>query len=363
MSDKELMNHQQKDTNLREALARRARQRPVMPADLNKRVMARMAEDGLHRQKLHRWVAVAACLLVIVGVGVTLMVKMNGHDVEKMTAKVEKEDVASPVPSGKRDTSYVEKESTLTAGKMKTDNFRTLPSNQIGTAYPNPRQLPASERDDKKTASHANEIEEKYSAPSRNIDKEDASDTPLRYYPMTQGNGGYLRYASATIGDSIVYRAPSMFDEFIAKMAENNGAEKVALDCTDDRGGIGDSDSGKPNRNIAREQGKEGGKKGKVVSVAYVFPDGSDVDVFGRLLQMACWYDNKTPGYLLNFSRQQFFFCINDIRQGERYLWTAERIAGNRILVYCTHSPQETVVSSACYQEYKDRLNLIEIKN
>jgi len=122
-------------------------------------------------------------------------------------------------------------------------------------------------------------------------------------------------------------------DEFIAKMADFNKVKAVALDCV----APGSADS-------------------TVVGTAYVFEDRQELDLFGRLLQAACWYDSKTPGYLLNFSRQQFYFSLKDQRQGRKYLWMAERIGGNHILLYSTHSPIEASVSSACFQEYREQL-------
>ena len=101
-----------------------------------------------------------------------------------------------------------------------------------------------------------------------------------------------------------------------------------------------------------------------MVSAVYVFPDNDEIDVFGRLLQVACWYDSKTPGYLLNFSHQQFFFELKDLRKQLQYRWIAERVNG-KILLYGTHAPLGAKESSACYQEYRNELmyqNSINIK-
>ena len=98
------------------------------------------------------------------------------------------------------------------------------------------------------------------------------------------------------------------------------------------------------------------GPDSTIVSTAYVFEDKEELDLFGRLLQAACWYDSKTPGYLLNFSHQQFVFCLEDWHKGEKYLWIAERLSGNYILLFSTHSPKQTVVSSACFQDYREQL-------
>ena len=120
-------------------------------------------------------------------------------------------------------------------------------------------------------------------------------------------------------------------NEFIAKMADYHEVEAVPLDCT-------------------------GGSDSIAVSTAYVFEDKQELDLFGRLLQAACWYDSKTPGYLLNFSQQQFFFTLKDLHKHEKYLWIAERIVGGRILLFSTHSPIEADMSSACYQNYREQL-------
>ena len=52
-----------------------------------------------------------------------------------------------------------------------------------------------------------------------------------------------------------------------------------------------------------------------IVGAVYVFPDKKEIDLFSRLLQAACWYSDETPGYLLSFSHQQFFFELKDMRQ------------------------------------------------
>ena len=138
----------------------------------------------------------------------------------------------------------------------------------------------------------------------------------------------YAHYAS-NIAEN--YRAPRRMEDFIAKMANYNNVKGEELDCT----------SGK--------------KDTTVISTAYLFEDRDELNLFGRLLQAACWYNDKTPGYLLNYSYQQFFFCLKDLHLGLKYLWIAERV-NDKILLYSTHSPIDTEVSSACFKEYRDKL-------
>ena len=141
-----------------------------------------------------------------------------------------------------------------------------------------------------------------------------------------------LHYAVYTPEEDSAYQAPSRMVEFINKIADYNNVKAMPLMCA-----LGSDDS-------------------TAVSVAYVFEDNKELNLFSRLLQAACWYESKTPGYLLNFSHQQFFFTLKDLRKNEKYLWIAERIVGGRILLFCSQSPIEADVSSACYQNYREQL-------
>ena len=89
MTENDLYTILQKDDNLREAIRRREQKQPTMPADLNDRLMKRLGPTpnpipGLcpptrslspreGRTKNLRWMAAAACLLIIIGIGVALM--------------------------------------------------------------------------------------------------------------------------------------------------------------------------------------------------------------------------------------------------------------------------------------------------
>ena len=142
-----------------------------------------------------------------------------------------------------------------------------------------------------------------------------------------------LHYASNIIQeDTIAYQDPARMDEFIAKLAEFNKVYPLPINCSSD---LGDSIG---------------------VSIAYVFEDKPRFDLFARLLQAACWYDTKTPGYLLNFSRRQFFFSLKDMYKGEKYIWIMEQLMDGRILIFSTHSPIEAPASLICYQKLLEQL-------
>ena len=71
------MNHlRQQDRNLRDALRQEEAEQPQMPADLNARVMQRVGdEQPKHSRTMWRWIAAAACLLLIIGIGYALLPK------------------------------------------------------------------------------------------------------------------------------------------------------------------------------------------------------------------------------------------------------------------------------------------------
>ena len=147
-----------------------------------------------------------------------------------------------------------------------------------------------------------------------------------------------VHYAALqTTEDTLNYQDPARVNEFIAKLAHYNGVEELPLECNS-------ADS-------------------TVVGKAYIFDDTKELDLFGRLMQVACWYDSKTPGYLLNYTNQQLYFTLKDLRKGQKYLWIAERINGNRILLQSIHSAMDAVPSSACYQDYRNNLPHPVIQN
>ena len=69
------MNHlRQQDRNLRDALRQEEAALPQMPADLNARLMQRVGDEQPKQHRtVWRWMAAAACLLLLIGIGFTLL--------------------------------------------------------------------------------------------------------------------------------------------------------------------------------------------------------------------------------------------------------------------------------------------------
>ncbi len=284
------MNEKYKDTDLREALRRKYADTPKLPADFMKDTLPR--REG--RTRVLRWMAAAACLLIIVGVGLTLMPK---DEPAKTAQVIVKQTTPTPVPKSETPSSQAEN-SQFQSQKLSVPKPETKPKQVPVKSLPQP--LPREESTE--------------SLPSGRLE-----------------GVSNLHYAAHDPAEETVpYQDPARVDEFIEKMAAYHNVKEGQLKC----GAANDSN---------------------VVSRVYVFPDKKEVDVFGRLLQVACWYGDETPGYHLNFSHQQFFFELKDQRKQLQYRWIAERING-RILLYGTNAPIGAQTSAACYQEYRNEL-------
>lgn len=292
------MNEKYKDTDLREALRRKYADTPKLPADF-------MKEPQPHREgrtRILRWMAAAACLLLICGVGFTLMPK---DEPAKPVQMIVKQTKPKPVPKSEAHSSEVRNSQSQSQERI------------VSKSDTKPKQIPKKR---KETVTKP--------APAEEIYIEQAADDPNLHYA-----------AHDPAEEAEPYQDPARVDEFIEKMAAYHNVKEGQLNC----GAANDSN---------------------VVSRVYVFPDKKEVDVFGRLLQVACCYSDETPGYHLNFSHQQFFFELKDQRKQLQYRWIAERING-RILLYGTNAPIGAKTSSACYQEYRNELmhtNSIKIK-
>jgi hypothetical protein len=286
-----------KDKDLREALIRKEarRTKPEVPVDFCDSIMEEIAPKQ-SRRPIWRWMAAAASLLLLIGIGVTLFPFSSQTNKENLLAK-NVESMPKSTPSPVKNVETNSKDGVNTALKPEKTTLEKVVK----------RQKTTENRQEKVESSQETVVNAQYTNPN-------------------------LHYAAYTSLDDSTYQAPSRMDEFITKMADYNKVKGVPLMCAFDS-----SDT-------------------TAISKAYVFEDKQELNLFGRLLQAACWYDSKTPGYLLNFSNQQFFFTLKDLHKNEKYLWIAERIVGGRILLFSSHSPIETEVSSACYQNYREQL-------
>ena len=258
-----------------------------------------------NRRPLWQWLSMAASILLIIGIGTTLMRRQDAEPkVEALVAKAE------PVTVTANEEPTVPQVEETVSKDVEVKTVKTMKA--------------------MKTASKPQ--------PKEPQEPQPVKDEEPDYQTVDDPN---LHYASQDLTkDTIPYQDPARVDDFIAKLADYNKVKQGGLKCST----ANDSN---------------------VVTTVYVFPDKDDINLFSRLLQVACWYDSKAPGYHLNFSQQQFFFELKDMRKQLQYRWIAERING-RILFYSTQAPIGVKESSACYQEYRNELmyqNSINIKN
>ena len=289
------MNKQYKDTDLREALRRKYADTPQLPPGFMDDMKGQMNAPMVRPVRRWWWVAAAACVLLIIGIGITMM--PTGETMPTASNVVTK--VESPQASVDVATSKEPK-------KEETSSQKTV-NKKTGKKQPAKKQ-------------------------KKQLRDSGKQQKTIPVSPtVSPAYTDHLHYASVELTkDTLPYQNPARVDEFIAKMAAYNHVKQGELQCTQPAGN-------------------------NVVSSVYVFPDNKEIDVFGRLLQVACWYSDETPGYLLSFSHQQFFFELKDMRQQLQYRWIAERVNG-KILLYGTHAPLGTKESPACYQEYRDEL-------
>ena len=299
MNENDIYTMLQGDNNLREAIRRHEQKQPPMPADLNERLIQLMEEptpnlsQRVGRTKYLRWMAADACLLVIIGVGVTL---------------IHKEETAKPVQM------IVQQTKPVPVPKTEMPSFEVR-NTQFQSRKPS---VPKSETAQKQVLVKRQETKTTPESVQETFAEQTVDDLNVHYAAHTPEE------------ETVPYQDPARVDEFIEKMAAYHNVKEGELTCSS----TNDSN---------------------VVSRVYVFPDKKEVDVFGRLLQVACWYSDETPGYHLNFSHQQFFFELKDKRKLLQYRWIAERMNG-KILLYCTNAPIGANTSSACYMEYRDKL-------
>ena len=100
------MNKTYKDTDLREALRRKYSDTPQLPADFMAKMEERLdAKPVAKTRRLWTWVAAAACIFIIIGIGITMMKDNATQPAQKMAATEEKP--ATTIPSTPDTTTHV----------------------------------------------------------------------------------------------------------------------------------------------------------------------------------------------------------------------------------------------------------------
>ena len=185
------MNEKYKDTDLREALRRKYADTPKLPADFMKDTLPR--REG--RTRVLHWMAAAACLLLICGVGLTLMPK---DEPAKTAQVIVKQTLPKPVSKPETPSSKV-RNSQFQSLKLSVPKPETKPK-QVPTK-PLPQPLPREGSTE--------------SLPSGRLE-----------------GVSNLHYAAHDPAEETKpYQDPARVDEFIEKMAAYHNVKEGQLKC------------------------------------------------------------------------------------------------------------------------------------
>ena len=300
------------DNDIREALRRsEAKRQPAqVPGDFLSNVLDAIDDeaDARHKTiKLWRWVAAAACIALVAGIGSAILFADRTIQDKGMTARLEAvENIEIQQP-------------TMVRNDTATSPF-DAPEQKIET--PKPKAKPAAKP---KPAT------EPQPAPNPNLRMERpqyAENEPATDATQDVANTDYAVYQT---DNGKINFTPDLMDKFIDIMAEYQGVSKIKSECSVASDTIFDESF-------------------------YVFPVKEDYDVLGLFVLMASNYSNTTPGYIFNNFEQQVFFTIDDVQNGLNYLWIAEQIDDSKIMIYSVHAPIDIEYESDCFQQFHNDL-------
>lgn len=310
MNEKDLNQLRQQDNSLREAIARRARKCPQMPPDLNERLMERV-EKKPHRSfpVFLKWMSAAACIVAALLIGKALLDKK-----QTVVPQVAKTNAPTAI---KTETTLVAQAEPRKETKIETP---TMAKADVAMTKPTPPIT--------KVTKPTREVAEKKDTTTEDVPVDQIDLQPT--IPVAEETPRPI-YASINeeAEEDSTYQSPSKVDEFIAQLAANYGVRQELPDSI----ATGDSN---------------------ISNAIYVFPDKLEADVMLRLMKIACWYGNTSPGYKLFMTQQQFLFELDDTRKGRRHMWFAEK-ANKCTLLYSASAPIGDVISTACYLEFKEK--------
>lgn len=319
-------------------LDRLQNEQPILdcPNELTERIMAALPERETlisnkpvcHPFRIYWCWGAAACLLSLIGVVTLLCLQINNDVIKPITRYKEQfkttkeniiDDSITPITRQKND---IAENNIDTPAICDENNANIYMSNvkRVNTHYV---------KGEKPVHEETAQISNEDNCSDDTIIVEVKEMPVIELNPQLYDNN--FHYITLQSTDT-TRQAPSKVNDFISKFAAYNSIKAVILNCE------GDS------------------TVTQTISYAYVFPDRDDVDLFGRLLQVAVCYDQKYPGYQLNLSNNQFVFQLHDNNKKLKYLWMAERVNGQRILLFTTQSPINVPLSTACYQEFRDEL-------
>lgn len=292
---KENMEYQpHQDQAIREAISRQARKRPSMPADLNRRVLARMNQPAHTLRHRNIWIA-AACIAAAAILILTIWSQKNQEPIRKepLMAKKQAQTITLP-PSNHITDEPTTSPSPVKKQKVKPMSEKPAEEDLLGLSQTTPK--------DEDIIIVDNTIDEQtdFSAPIEEI-----AESPSDPHALT----------------------PENMDRMIAQMAAYYQVEGLELNCSN-------------NDDLSN-------------GTMYVLPDDENIDIIARLYATLLHFDTSAPNIQLDCSPEQFFFCMASEKDGKTTedCWIAERCRG-RIYLYRTRSTEDEPFSLACFFDY-----------
>lgn len=289
---KENMEYQpHQDQAIREAISRQARKRPSMPADLNRRVLARMNQPAHTLRHRNIWIA-AACIAAAAILILTVWNQKNQEPIKKepLMAKKQNQTIALP-PSNQITDEPITSPSPVKKQKVKSMSEKPVEEDLLSLS-----QTPSKDED---IIMVDNTIDEQtdFSAPIEEI-----AESPSDPHALT----------------------PENMDRMIAQMAAYYQVRKRKFNYVDHD----DISSG----------------------TMYIMPDDKNNDIIGQLSATLLRFDTSASDILFTYSAEMFYCRMKREADGimAEDIWVAERKDG-KVYLYRTSSTEEQPFSPASY--------------
>lgn len=292
---KENMEYQpHQDQAIREAISRQARKRPSMPADLNRRVLARMNQPAHTLRHRNIWIA-AACIAAAAILILTIWSQKNQEPIRKEPLMAKKQAQTITLPP----SNHITDEPTTSPSPVKKQKVKSMPEKPVEEDLLGLSQTPPKD-EDIIIADNTIDEQSNLSAPIEEI-----AESPSDPHALT----------------------PENMDRMIAQMAAYYQVEGLELNCSN-------------NDDLSN-------------GTMYVLPDDENIDIIARLYATLLHFDTSAPNIQLDCTPEQFFFCMASEKDGKTTedCWIAERRRG-RIYLYRTRSTEDEPFSSACFFDY-----------
>ena len=289
---KENMEYQpHQDQAIREAVSRQARKRPSMPADLNRRVLARMNQPAHTQRHRNIWIA-AACIAAAAILILTVWNQKNQEPIRKEPLMAKKQAQTITLPP----SNHITDEPTTSPSPVKKQKVKPMSEKPVEEDLLGLSQTPPKD-EDVIIADNTIDEQSNLSAPIEEI-----AESPSDPHALT----------------------PENMDRMIAQMAAYYQVRKRKFNYVDHD----DINSG----------------------TMYIMPDDKNNDIIGQLSATLLRFDTSASDILFTYSAEMFYCRMKREADGimAEDIWVAERKDG-KVYLYRTSSTEEQPFSPASY--------------